>query len=141
MVFSIHNETGSSVTIKGTTYANGDWVPITKYIAYSGIKHGKYDIDGPNSGRDLTDGHMIRDRIATKHKWDISLTNAVESGVYEAILALVDPETFHIQTDIPFPQAEVFEVYSNNITDQYLMMGAFSGKEYYTGVAIPIVEV
>lgn len=141
MVFSIRNETGGPVTVGNTTYANNRWVPITKYIGYSGIKHGIYDIDGPNAGRDLTDGHMIRDRVATKNKWDLTLTNAVEAGVYQGILALLRPTTFHIQTNIPYGTTDTYLVYSNNITAQFLMYGAFSGKEYYTGTAIPIVEV
>lgn len=147
MTFEILNETGGTVRVNRTNYANNAWVPITKCIGFSGIKHGRYDVDGPNAGRDVTDGKMIRDRIATKNKWELTLHNAISEEDLAGIYKLIYPVSFHIRTDIPYGVLDTYEVYSNNLSAQYLMEksyfinGAWTNKSYYSGTAIPIVEM
>ena len=48
-----------------------DGVDITHYIAFGGLKWSRNDIDAQNAGRAL-DGTMIRDRVATKIRLDIT---------------------------------------------------------------------
>lgn len=138
MTFQIRNATGKTVVLDGVSYINGAWVDITDYIAFGGITYTRNDVDGPNAGRGL-DGTMIRDRVATKGKWEISLIGTIDREKAYAIMELVYPETFYIRTDMPSGIIKQHYVYSNNIPVTYAMkQGAF---EYWQGVKIPIVEM
>lgn len=139
MNFQILNETGSPVSIQGVTYPNGEYVPIEDLIGFGGVRYTRNDIDGPNSGR-ATDGHMIRDRVATKGKWEVSLTGAILSTDAQKVLNLVMPEMFYIKTDLPTGAMSIYHVYTNNIPVQFCMLRP-DGTEYYSGITIPIVEV
>ena len=139
MNFQIQNSTGFSVTFQNTTYANGDYVPIETCIGFGGVKYTRNDIDGPNAGRNMN-GDMIRDRVATKGKWEVQLTGVVKSTDAQIILNLVQPETFYIKTDLPTGTMKSYKCYTNNIPVTFAMKRP-DGSEYFSGVTIPIVEV
>lgn len=138
MNFQVQNTTGVTVTLQGTSYANGAYVPIEKLIGFGGVKYTRNDIDGPNAGRAMN-GLMIRDRVATKGKWDVSLTGQIKSTDAQVVLSLVQPESFNIKTDLPTGTMTVYKVYTNNIPVQFSMLRP-DGTEYYSGVSIPFVE-
>lgn len=139
MNFQIQNRTGSAITLQGTTYAVNAYVPIEKLIGFGGVKYTRNDIDGPNAGRAMN-GLMIRDRVATKGKWEVSLTGQIKSTDAQVVLALVQPETFNIKTDLPTGVMTVYNCYTNNIPVQFSMLRP-DGTEYYSGVSIPFVEM
>lgn len=139
MNFQILNQTGSSVTLQGVTYLNGEYVPIQKLIGFGGVKYTRNDVDGPNAGRAL-DGHMIRDRVATKGRWDVTFTGAILSTDAQKVLNLVMPEMFYIKTDLPTGSMNVYHVYSNNFPVQFCIKRP-DGTEYYSGITIPFVEI
>ena len=116
-----------------------DGTDITDFIKYQGLKVGRHDVDGPNAGRNIA-GTMIRDRVATKGKWDVQLTGVVKAQDAQIILTLVQPATFSIKTDLPTGTLTTYNVYTNNIPVQFSMQRP-DGSEYYSGVTIPIVEL
>lgn len=65
----------------------GNFVPITSYIAQHGLDYQLSDIDDPNTGRTMA-GTMQRGKIADKDKWKIKcrpLTTAEMSIVLQLI--------------------------------------------------------
>jgi len=138
MNFQIQNSTGFSVNFQNTIYANGDYVPIESVIGFGGIKYTRNDIDGPNAGRS-TNGRMIRDRVATKGKWEVQLTGVVKAADARIVMQLVSPETFNIKTDLPTGTMQVYNCYTNNIPVTFSMRRP-DGSEYFSGVNLPIVE-
>lgn len=139
MQFQIRNDTGATITLNNVSYPNGTYVPIESLIGFGGVKYTRNDIDGANAGRGLN-GTMIRDRVATKGKWEISLTSAVKSTDAQIVLSLVQPETFYIKTDMPTGSLAIYHCYTNNIPIQFCMKRP-DGTDYYTGVSIPTVEI
>jgi len=138
MIFEIKNATGKTITLDGTSYANGAWVDIVPYIAFKGITYTRNDVDGPNAGRALS-GLMVRDRVATKAKWEIMLLNAIRRDLAYAIMELVYPETFYVRTDMPSGVVTQYYCYSNNIPVTYELYSP--QMERWSGVKIPIVEM
>lgn len=143
MIFQIRNESGNTINLDGVSYRTGMYVPIVKYIGFGSIQCTKNDIDGSNAGRGIN-GRMIRDYIATKLKWEVSLLGAIKAEEAQEILKLMDPanstKTFHIQTDYPTGRTKEYEVYTNNIPISFAIRQP-NGQEYYTGISFPIVEV
>ena len=139
MVYEIRNATGETITLDGVSYPNGTWVNIVPYIAFQNIRYTRNDVDGLNAGRAIN-GKMIRDRVATKAKWEISLLGVITSDRVQAILKLIYPEVFYVRTDFPSGTITQFEVYSNNVPVEYSMLKP-DGTEYYQSVKFPIVEM
>ena len=115
-----------------------DDVDITPYIAFSGIKWSRNDVDGPNAGR-MQNAEMVRDRIATKYRWDITcrpLTAAEQSTV----LQLIQPEFVYVTYTDPLDRITKTGVYySNNFPSTFLIRRT-NGEEIWTGLAFPLVE-
>lgn len=113
-------------------------VNLIPYIAYGGVKWQRSDIDGPNAGRAL-DGDIIRDRVATKIRVDVTCRPLY---LHEAsiVLSAIMPEFVNvIYTD---PQAGgVVEktMYSNNNPAQFLMKDR-AGREMWSGITFPLIE-
>ena len=90
-------------------------VDITPYIAHGGIKWSRNDVDGANAGRVQEDGRMVRDRIATKYRWDITCRplTAEEQSI---VLTAIQPEYIYVTYTDPVTNTVVsnVECYSNN---------------------------
>lgn len=118
-------------------YING--TDITDYIAYNGLKRGRSDIDSPNAGRTL-DGIMHRGRVATKLRWDVTCRplTADELAILEA---LIMPEyvTVRIEGD-PYYGTWQRQCYANNTSAEYLILKP-DGRQYWSGITFPIIEV
>ena len=139
MNFQILNETGSAVTIQNVTYQNGEYVPVEKLIGFGGVKCSRNDVDGPNAGRNMQ-GDMIRDRVAIKHRWDVTLTGAIRSINAQALFNLTLPVSFYIKTDFPTGSMSVYHVYSNNNPVQFCIKRP-DGTEYYSGATLNFIEI
>lgn len=111
---------------------------ITPYIKFQGIKYTRNDVDGPNAGRGL-DGRMIRDRVATKAKWNIECVPLSESDM-RTLYNLLMPETFTVTTNMINGTNRNYTCYSNNWAMSFLMDRGASG-DWYEGISVPIVEV
>lgn len=116
----------------------GQWVSIVPYIKYQGIKYSRNDVDGSNAGRTISNALMIRDRLATKAKWNIE-TIPITSDVAEMIESLLMPEFFNVRTDYGTPGvSNTYEVYSNNVNRTPVIWR--DNGTYYVTLSFPIVE-
>lgn len=116
----------------------GQWVSIVPYIKYQGIKYSRNDVDGSNAGRTISNALMIRDRLATKAKWNIE-TIPITSDIAEMIESLLMPEFFNVRTDYGTPGvSNTYEVYSNNVNRTPVIWR--DNGTYYVTLSFPIVE-
>lgn len=115
-----------------------DGVNITNYIQHQGIKWSRNDVDGPNAGRNLK-GRMIRDRVATKIRLDITcrpLTAAEHTRLLNAIL----PEYVTVNYTDPMYGNVSKVMYSNNNSSEHCVI-APDGVEYWHNISFPLIEV
>lgn len=115
-----------------------DNVDITPYIAFSGIKWSRNDVDGPNAGR-MQNAEMVRDRIATKYRWDITC-RPLTASEQATLLTLIQPEFVYLTFTDPLDGVvKTGEYYSNNFPSTYFIRRP-NGEEIWTGLAFPLVE-
>lgn len=114
-----------------------DGVDITSFIAYNGVKWSRNDVDGPNAGRTLT-GEMIRDRIATKIRLDITC-HPLELEDFNTLLELLEPEFVQVTYNDPMYGVVTKTMYANNHGGTFLIRRE-SGQEFWDGISFPLVE-
>lgn len=113
-------------------------VDITPYIAFSGIKWSRNDVDGPNAGRTMT-AEMVRDRIATKYRWDITC-RPLKAEEQATLLQLIQPEYVWVEYTDPLTNSTNSDYYySNNFPSTYFMRRE-NGEEVWMGLAFPLVQ-
>lgn len=113
---------------------NVDMIP---YIALGGIKWQRNDIEAPGTGRTM-DGTLMRERIATKIRLDITcrpLTKAELSIVLNAIY----PQFVTVTYDDPMYGRVIKTMYSNNNPASFMMIDS-RGIETWNGVTFPLIE-
>ena len=127
---------------------------ITDYIAYGGVKWSRNDIDGPNAGRSMS-GLMIRDRVATKIRLDITCRPLKDSEL-SVLLNLLLPEFISVTYEDPMYGTVTKTMYANNNSAQFLIQKRFQKPEswfichpdedppdpyeYWNNVTFPLVE-
>lgn len=112
-------------------------IDITPYIAFGGLSWQREDIDGPNAGRGQ-DGNLIRDRIATKIRWDV-VCRPLTSAELSIILTAIQPEWVTLQYLDPVSNTiKSGQFYSNNIPATFAMKKR-NGIELWTGVTFPLI--
>lgn len=114
-----------------------DGTDITDFIAFRGLKWSRNDIDAQNAGRAL-DGTMIRDRVATKIRLDISC-RPLKAEELRQLLNLIQAEYVSVQYDDPMMGHRTGTFYANNNPASYCMMAA-DGTEWWHDVSFPLVE-
>ena len=114
-----------------------DGEDITDYIAFGGLKWSRNDVDAPNSGRAL-DGTMIRDRVATKIRLDITC-RPLKADELSKLLNLIQPEYVSVEYDDPLMGRRTGIFYANNNPATYCMRWA-DGTEWWNEVSFPLVE-
>lgn len=113
-------------------------VDITPYIAFGGLQWRREDVDGPNAGRSM-DATMIRDRIATKIRWDVTC-RPLTGEELNTILSLVHPVFVTVTYWDPITGATLTDsFYSNNIPASYLIRRR-NGEELWGGVTFPLIQ-
>ena len=111
---------------------------ITPYIAYGGLKWQRADVDGPNAGRTL-DGTMVRDRRATKIRWDVTCKPLTRSEL-STILTLIQPEFVMLAYTNPVTGTYTTgQFYANNFPVQLTHIMK-NGTEYWTGLTFPLIQ-
>ena len=95
-----------------------DGVDITPYIAYQGVQWSRNDVDGPNAGRTMN-GLMIRDRVATKIRLDITC-RPLKTDELRTILNLIYPEFVTVVYEDPMQGLVSKTMYANNNKAQFL---------------------
>ena len=125
---------------------------ITDYIAHQGVKWSRNDIDGVNAGRSIS-GLMIRDRVATKIRLDITC-RPLKNDELRTLLNLLLPEFVTVTYDDPMYGVVSKTMYANNNPATFLFKREFNAPEewfichdsapepfeYWTNVTFPLVE-
>lgn len=125
---------------------------ITPYIAHQGVKWSRNDIDGVNAGRSIS-GLMIRDRVATKIRLDITC-RPLKNDELRILLNLLLPEFVTVTYDDPMYGVVSKTMYANNNPATFLFKREFHPPEewyichdsppqdfeYWTNVTFPLVE-
>ena len=114
-----------------------DGTDITGYIAHKGLEWSRNDIDGQNAGRAL-DGTMIRDRVATKIRLDISC-RPLKVPELKKLLNLIEPEYVEVQYDDPMMGRRTGTFYANNNPASYCIRQP-DGTEWWHDISFPLVE-
>lgn len=131
-----------------------DGTDITPYIAHKGVKWTRYDIDGVTAGRTIS-GLMIRDRVATKIRLDITC-RPMKNDELRILLNLLLPEFISVTYDDPMLGFVTKTMYANNNPATFLFKreielpelwtmchdpaDAPQPFEYWTDVTFPLVE-
>lgn len=119
----------SQVSINGTD--------ITGWIAEKGIKWSRNDLDGPNAGRTLS-GLMIRDRVATKIKLEITCKELSGDDLH-TLMNLVLPEYVTVTYDDPIYGSTTKTMYSNNNSATLNRIDT-AGKRLWGSITFPLIE-
>lgn len=118
--------------------SGGNWIDITPYIAFGGLKWSRNDVEAANAGRMQT-GEMERDRVAIKYRWDVTcrpLTATEQAN----ILTLINPVFVDVKYTDPLTNSDTSDTYySNNIPSTFAIRQS-NGTEYWTGLAFPLVQ-
>lgn len=129
-----------------------DGVDITPYIAYQGVQWSRNDVDGPNAGRTMS-GLMIRDRVATKIRLDITC-RPLKTDELRTLLNLIYPEFVTVVYEDPMQGMVSKTMYANNNKAQFLqkyepeetdcqwICGKDPGQPYerWFNITFPLVE-
>lgn len=121
-----------------STGINIDGTDITNLIAYQGVQWKRNDIDGPSAGRTLS-GLMIRDRVATKIRLDITCRQLTLDEA-RMLLNLLMPEFVSVTYDDPMDGLVTRTMYANNNGAQFLFARDNDTKEWWDNVSFPLVE-
>ena len=114
-----------------------DGQDFTSCIAEDGFSWTRNDIDGPNAGRTIS-GLMIRDRVATKIRLDITCRPLLQSEC-SALLNAILPEYVTVRYIDPMYGEVTKTMYSNN--NPAVASTVFDdGTVRYTGITFPLVE-
>jgi len=107
-------------------------VDITDYIKYQGVKWSRNDIDGVNAGRNLA-GTMIRDRVSTKIRMDITC-RPLTWREHQILMNLLMPEFVTVAYTDPLTGSTTSKVmYANNHDSTYTLAKR-------DGIAFPLIE-
>lgn len=106
-----------------------DGVDITPYIAYQGVSWSRNDVDGPNAGRTMS-GLMIRDRVATKIRLDITC-KPLKLDELRTLLNLILPVYVTVTYDDPMQGTVTKTMYANNNKAQFLFKRVQEYPEWY----------
>ena len=129
-----------------------DGVDITPYIAYQGVQWSRNDVNGPNAGRTMS-GLMIRDRVATKIRLDITC-RPLKTDELRTLLNLIYPEFVTVVYEDPMQGMVSKTMYANNNKAQFLqkyepeetdcqwICGKDPGQPYerWFNITFPLVE-
>ena len=118
--------------------ASNQWVNISEYIAYQGVKRSRNDVDGPEAGRTL-DAVMHRARVSTKMRYDITC-RPLKTSELNTIETLIMPEYISVRITDPYYGTVVKQMYSNNTSAGFCIRKK-DGTEWWNGVTFPLIEV
>lgn len=111
---------------------------ITPYIASGGLQWQREDVDGPNAGRAM-DASLLRDRIATKVRWDVTC-RPLTGEELNIVLSAIQPEFVSLQYWDPITGSVLTnQFYSNNVPASFLFKQR-TGKELWGGVTFPLIQ-
>lgn len=113
-----------------------DGTDITGFIKFQGVKWSRNDVDGPNAGRNMS-ATMIRDRVATKMRIDVSC-HPLTDAEHKLLMRLLEPEFISVYYDDPIRGTGTLVMYSNNHSSEFLMIK--DGVKYWHNISFPLIE-
>jgi hypothetical protein len=126
------------MTIEILNENTGEYVDITGYIAFGGLKWQRNDVESPEAGRTL-DGIMHRGRVGTKIRLDVTC-HLLKAPELATVLNLIYPEYITVRYDDPMLGNVVKKMYSNNNPASYCILKP-DGTEYWSEITFPLIEV
>lgn len=139
MFVQIKNTTGSAITLKGIQYNNNVWVDITPYMAYQSLEGTTNSIDGPNAGRSINDGIMIRDLLGYKEKIPfVGIPMPIEDC--RALKKLIKQSTLQVRTDYFEGVTTTYTMYPG-ATVTLSFVQAYSDGSEYAKLAFSLIEL
>ena len=118
--------------------SGGNWVDITPYIAFGGLKWSRNDVEAANAGR-MQNGEMQRDRVAIKYRWDVTC-RPLTAAEQKTLLQLINPEYVSVKYTDPLTNStKTGTYYSNNIPSTFAIRHR-NGTEYWSGLAFPLIQ-
>lgn len=114
-----------------------DGMDITRFIKFQGLKWSRNDVDGPSAGRNIR-GDMIRDRVGTKIRMDISC-KPLKDAEHKMLMQLLMPEFVSVYYDDPVYGTGTKVMYANNHNSEYCIRRP-NGDEYWHNVSFPLIE-
>jgi len=112
-------------------------VDMLPYVAYRGMKWQRNDIDAPDTGRNMA-GHMLRYRVATKIRLDITCRPLTASEA-STVLNAIRPTFVTVQYSDPMYGTVTKTMYSNNNPASFLIQKQ-NGVSYWDGITFPLIE-
>ena len=114
-------------------------VDITPYIAFSGLKWSRNDVEAASAGR-LQTGEMQRDRVAIKYRFDVTC-RPLTAEEQAFVLTLIEPVYISVAyTDPTTNTVKSGQFYSNNIPSTFCIIDS-KGVEWWNGLVFPVIEV
>ena len=110
---------------------------ITDMIAYNGLKWSRNDVDGSNAGRNML-GTMIRDRVATKIRLDVTC-RPLKEAEHHLLLNLIAPVTVTVMYEDPLQGLVQKTMYANNHASTFLIKHP-DGQEFWE-CSFPLIEI
>ena len=138
-----------AITIPNTVWVaplgTDNFVELTPYIAYQGVKWSLNGVEAASTGR-TQDSILHLDRVGAKVRLDISCRPLSADDMKTVLQAIIDRA--HIKTKV-WLRVKYFDpwyggiheakMYTNNISAQFLKMNA-DGTSYWQGLQFPFVE-
>lgn len=116
-----------------------DGVDIVPYISFNrGFLWQRTDVDGEGAGR-MLDGTLVRNRMATKIRLDITCRPLTDSEA-RLVLSAIMPEWVTVKYHDPQTGSDVTKtMYSNNNPAQFLIKRKH-GEDLWGGITFPLIE-
>ena len=125
--------------VKPKGYGDGSYVELTPYIAFSGLKWSRNDVEAADAGR-TQDSIMHRNRVGIKCRLDATCT-PLYADQMKVVLQAILPEKLTVKYfDPTIGNYRVADMYSNNITANFLKMNT-DGTQYWEALQFPLIEL
>ena len=113
-------------------------VNMLPYVAHQGFKWQRNDIESEDAGRFL-DGTLVRDRVATKIRLDITC-RPLKTNEAMIVLQAVYPEEVTVRYTDPQYGLVTRTMYSNNNPASHMLVQE-DGTEWWNGITFPLIEI
>lgn len=116
-----------------------DGLDITPYVAFGGLQWQREDMDGPDSGRDLT-GTLRRNRLTTKVQLDVTCRPLTGVEASELLTAISPEYVLVTYYDPQIGDVVTKKMYSGNNPAVFAFKRE-DGAELWSGISFPLTEV
>ena len=115
------------------------WLDLLPFIEQGGLKRTRNDIDGQNAGRVVLNAEMVRDKKATKIRFDITCKPLTDAQLAQ-LLDIIEEEWVVVTYTDPkmgLREGVMFYANDNPVTCQCVYP---NGQALWGGVSFPLIE-